>query len=166
MARKTYRKGITIFLLVMFICHFSIIIVFLSETVPTNSTADRAIRAYINPVFFQNWKVFAPEPPTWKEKMYVSYKSANLWSDWQDPGESLLRKHHMYRVTYHGVLYNIYKNIACDILYQYEQLSNDAEELGLSGKEKQQYVDQRIITMPIYNTAQKVLCVRRAIQLG
>jgi len=51
----------------------------------------RAVRRYMLPVFSQNNKVFAPNPPLYNQQLIVRYYNAKRgWTSWIDPGKNLL----------------------------------------------------------------------------
>ncbi|HKC66985.1 MAG TPA: DUF5819 family protein [Bacteroidia bacterium] len=51
----------------------------------------RAVRRYMLPVFSQNNKVFAPNPPMYNQQLVVRYYNAQRgWTDWINPGQTLL----------------------------------------------------------------------------
>lgn len=62
-----------------------------------NTLFQRAVRRYMLPVFSQNNKVFAPNPPLGKQQLWVRYHYTKQgWISWQNPGIGFLE------ITYHN----------------------------------------------------------------
>ena len=62
---------------------------FSSET--ENTLVVRAVRRYMLPIFSQNNKVFAPDPPLYNQQLLVRYYNTKKgWTSWIDPGKTLL----------------------------------------------------------------------------
>jgi|GEM_PF-2477003 hypothetical protein len=62
---------------------------FSSET--ENTLVVRAVRRYMLPIFSQNNKVFAPDPPLYNQQLQVRYYNTKKgWTSWIDPGQTLL----------------------------------------------------------------------------
>jgi hypothetical protein len=74
------------------------------------------VNGYMEPLFSQNWHLFAPEPATRMVKLWYRIKINNIWQHWQDPMEPILEKHRHNRATYHAKLLYIYGNIAKDLI--------------------------------------------------
>lgn len=56
-----------------------------------NGLLVRAVRRYMLPIFNQNNKVFAPDPPLYNQQLMVRYYNANRgWTSWINPGQTLL----------------------------------------------------------------------------
>lgn len=107
--QKTNRLICTVVGL-FFILHCCFTILYSFPQLIKNSYLEKATRLYMYPLFNQNWKIFAPEPPVFSKKIkYRVYLKSKGWSFWIDPGEELLKKHHKYRFTYHRKEYGVYE---------------------------------------------------------
>lgn len=95
-----------------FILHCTFSILYSFPQLIKNPYLQKSTALYIYPLFNQNWKIFAPEPPVYSKSLkYRCYKTNSGWSEWIDPGEELLKKHHTYRFSHHRKLYGIYESI-------------------------------------------------------
>jgi hypothetical protein len=83
---------------IIFICGGVVLLTHIFCTVffnfynPTENTlVVRAVRRYMLPLFSQNNKVFAPNPPLYNQQLIVRYYNAKRgWTSWIDPGQNLL----------------------------------------------------------------------------
>ncbi|MFN7014531.1 MAG: DUF5819 family protein [Bacteroidia bacterium] len=119
---KTYRKlaigGLCIiayhFLLIA-ICNFSD----LSEN---SSLLKHAAYRYVQPFFFQNFKLFAPDPPKSHREIYFRIEdSYGNKSNWINPGKEDLQIHSKFRFTHHAKLRAAYDYISRNMEYLHEQ---------------------------------------------
>ncbi|HXH75724.1 MAG TPA: DUF5819 family protein [Bacteriovoracaceae bacterium] len=69
----------------LFICHFSILTVYL-----INPEKIDVINLYVEPIFRQNWHMFAPNPLTFSSRLVVKCSDKDGWID---PTMGLLEKH-------------------------------------------------------------------------
>jgi hypothetical protein len=83
---------------IIFICCSAVLLMHIFYTVVfnfyngnENTLPIRAVRRYMLPVFSQNNKVFAPNPPLYNQQLIVRYYNAKRgWTSWIDPGKNLL----------------------------------------------------------------------------
>ncbi len=80
-----------IFCSVVLLAHISFTLVYNFDTSTENTIIKRVVRRYMLPVFCQNNKVFAPDPPLFKQQLLVRYYNVRKgWTGWIDPGKNLL----------------------------------------------------------------------------
>ena len=79
------------------------------------------ISSYMDPVFSQNWQLFAPEPATSSLQLWYRCKNSpeKNWSSWKDPVKNLLEEHRENRFTFRGKLTYVYQSIARNSLNDY-----------------------------------------------
>ena len=63
--------------------HFIMIIIYCSPIKIRNQKLEFLSHLYVYPVFHQNWILFVPAPNA-KRKLFVRYKTNNLFTNWQD----------------------------------------------------------------------------------
>jgi len=68
---------------------------------------------YMLPLFRQNWRLFSPTPAIISARLAVRCNTVEQgWGSWRDPLETLYAKHYYYRISGHGKLLYIYRQIA------------------------------------------------------
>jgi hypothetical protein len=107
--------------------HFVAIAIYLAPANPISQQLERPINKYINPIFTQNWKLFAPTPSTTNRKTWVRCEVGNAWSQWQDPLESLQRKHNGNRISYRGKLLYVYRGVGNQLINMMFNLATEAK---------------------------------------
>lgn len=76
---------------VVLIIHVCFTLIYNFDTSPENTIVKRAVRRYMLPVFSQNNRVFAPDPPLCNQQLLVRYFNVRKgWTGWIDPGKNLL----------------------------------------------------------------------------
>ncbi|HTA62116.1 MAG TPA: DUF5819 family protein [Bacteroidia bacterium] len=83
---------------VIFICcsavlvfHVFCTLFFNFYSVTENTLVVRVVRRYMLPIFSQNNKVFAPNPPLYNQQLIVRYYNGKRgWTSWINPGQNLL----------------------------------------------------------------------------
>ncbi len=119
---KTYRK-LAIGGLCILICHFLLIAVYnFSDLSEKSSVLSRAAHHYVQPLFFQNFKLFAPDPPKSYREIYFRIEDNNgNKSNWINPGKKDLEIHSKFRFTHHAKLRAAYDYISRNMEYLHEQ---------------------------------------------
>lgn len=119
---KTYRK-LAIGSLFIITCHFLLIAVYnFSDLSENPSLLKRAAYHYVQPLFFQNFKLFAPDPPKSYREIYFRIEdSYGNKSNWIKPGKEDLEMHSKFRFTYHAKLRAAYDYISRNMEYLHEQ---------------------------------------------
>lgn len=69
-----WRHIVAVILCIGFIFHFSLTLVYNAPSNPVKAKYNDEINLYIEPVFTQNWKLFAPTPVTTNSHFYVQAK--------------------------------------------------------------------------------------------
>ena len=101
MRRRLNTLGLGLILLA-FVSHWAIIVVGVGRDNPLRQAMTSVLDVYYHKLFYQRWRLFAPEPSTASKKFYYRCHSDGEWSPWQDPIAPLLEKHYRYRVSHHG----------------------------------------------------------------
>jgi hypothetical protein len=119
---KTYRK-LAIGGLCILAIHFILIIIYnFSDFSENPNLLKQVAYRYVQPLFFQNFKLFAPDPPKSYREIYFRIEDANgNKSSWINPGKIDLEKHLKYRFTYHAKLRSAYDYISRNMEYLHEQ---------------------------------------------
>lgn len=109
--------------IVIGIVHVSFLTLYLLPPNPFTNSYREIVQWYIDPIFQQNWKLFAPDPQPYSLKVF--YQCAGD-KDWRDPVASVLEAHQKYRITYHGKLLYVYNGLIRNLLNtKYEFCKND-----------------------------------------
>jgi hypothetical protein len=76
---------------IVLLVHISCTLIFNFDKSTDNTIIQRAVRRYMLPVFSQNNKVFAPNPPLYQQHLLVRYHGFQKgWTEWINPGKTLL----------------------------------------------------------------------------
>lgn len=86
-------KWLTYSLVCLFCAHFFILTVFQFSKVYLPVRWHYWTDHYVSPWFFQNWKVFAPDPPTLRRLFVYRTLESGTWSTWQNPAFAYLQQH-------------------------------------------------------------------------
>lgn len=71
---------------------------------------------YMDPLFFQNWQLFSPEPGISSIKLAIRCERTDGgWTGWQDPIEDLFARHYRWRVAGYGKLMYIYRDLGISL---------------------------------------------------
>ena len=101
----------------LLIFHFFATVLYLAPANPVTKFYIEKVSNYIEPIFTQNWGLFAPEPATVSLQLWYRCQTTDqAWTEWQDPVYELFRYHHRFPLTYRGKLTYIYQSIARDLL--------------------------------------------------
>lgn len=119
---KTYRK-LTIGGLFILAFHFLLVSIYnFSDLSEENSIFERFAYRYVHPLFFQNFKLFAPDPPKSHREIYFRIEdSYGNKSNWINPGREDLNIHSKFRFTHHAKLRAVYDYISRNMVYLHEQ---------------------------------------------
>lgn len=80
-------------LLIFFVFHFVILVGFQFSGTFLPKKLYFVTNRYVSPWFYQNWRVFAPEPPTFRRIFVYRTNKDNHWSTWKNPSFSQLSAH-------------------------------------------------------------------------
>jgi hypothetical protein len=86
-------KWLTYSIVCLFCGHFFILTIFQFSTVYLPVRLHYWTDHYVSPWFFQNWKVFAPDPPTLRRLFVYRTLGSGTWSAWQNPAFPYLQEH-------------------------------------------------------------------------
>lgn len=119
---KTYRK-LAIAGLCILACHFILIAIYnFTDLSEKSSVLSLAAHRYVQPLFFQNFKLFAPDPPKSHREIYFRIEDSNgNKSNWINPGKEDLAIHSKFRFTHHAKLRAAYDYISRNMEYLHEQ---------------------------------------------
>lgn len=98
-----FKKIIAGFLILVFFLHFSVTLIYNSPSNPIRAKYNSTISSYMDPVFTQNWRLFAPEPVTSNHKFFVRIKTnvrgETHTSEWIDIVDYMIKNNHDNRFT-------------------------------------------------------------------
>ena len=112
---------------ILFICcsvvlltHICFTLIYNFDSSTENTILKRAIRRYMLPVFSQNNKVFAPDPPIYKQQLLVRYFNIRKgWTAWIDPGKNLLNITYRNRFSIAGVQHKVHNYVLGQVYDSY-----------------------------------------------
>lgn len=98
-------------LCVAFICHFAVTLIYNTPSNPVKAKYNKQISSYIDPVFTQNWRLFAPEPVTRNNKFFVKAEiitnNGIRTTEWIDIVDYMIKKNQDNRFTPYNHLLRI-----------------------------------------------------------
>lgn len=107
--------------------HIIFTILYLSPKNPLTPTYQAVVHRYMNPLFAQNWQLFAPNPATSSLQYWYRCKSHTRWSSWKDPMAKILREHKESYLTYRGKLTYVIQSLARSTLNEYVNLKTQCQ---------------------------------------
>lgn len=108
--------------------HLLMTVLYLIPVNPASKYYLPTVQAYIEPVFSQNWGLFAPEPATSSLQFWFRCETTDgQQSDWQDPIYQLIKDHHEFPFSFRGKLTYVYQSIARDLLNAHVEKKNAQE---------------------------------------
>ncbi|OYD06940.1 DUF5819 family protein [Paludifilum halophilum] len=105
---KVKRIALLLWILLLagsLILHFSVASLYLSPDNPVKTKAWDFLHDYMDPWFTQNWKLFAPNPVSQHQSLWVKMKVENpqtgglTETDWKDITQPLVLKHQESRIS-------------------------------------------------------------------
>jgi hypothetical protein len=138
MKQKIYVVAAACIPLVLFCIHITCTVLYNIPENPVTKEYMPLVNRYMEPLFSQNWHLFAPEPATRMVKLWYRVKLNNSWQHWQDPMEPVLEKHRHNRATYHAKLLYIYGNIAKDLIVRQSYIMEHSINITDSTKRQAQ----------------------------
>jgi hypothetical protein len=87
---------------------------------------------YVSPWFYQNWKVFAPEPPTMRRLFVYRIQENGQWTTWQNPSFYFLQKHWSNRFSSASEMHDMIEALADNIVFTAER--SDANTFDENGQ--------------------------------
>ncbi len=78
----------------------------------------RWVTSYMEPLFTQNFKIFAPSVPEQTTQLFIKWNSSkNGWSKWENPSQDLLHTFQSNRFSPQRYPYLIFKKIEHDLFF-------------------------------------------------
>ncbi len=106
---ETYKKIIFCFIGIGFTVHILFTFIYNFDKITEHAQIRKAVFMYMFPLFNQNNKVFAPDPPFCKQELWVQYKSAQgKWTPWLNPQKEMLERHVKNRLSPVGMHIKLY----------------------------------------------------------
>jgi hypothetical protein len=97
---KKHQRVLMVFALSgLFIFHVTCTVLFNFPDLVKNPYVVKVVQKYMFPVFNQNLKVFAPDPPIYRQAIEFRYHTSQGWSNWIDPGSEIVQQHPLKRGT-------------------------------------------------------------------
>jgi uncharacterized protein DUF5819 len=122
---KKFRYTVFISCSFILLFHISCTLIFNFTTTADNTILQRVVRRYMLPVFSQNNKVFAPDPPGGKQQLWVRYHGVTKgWTPWINPGKTLLDITYTNRFSIASVQNRVHEYVLGQ-LYSVHTLSSD-----------------------------------------
>ncbi len=149
MRRRLNTLGLGL-ILVAFVSHWAIIVVGVGRDNPLRQAMTSVLDVYYHKLFYQRWRLFAPEPSTASKKFYYRCHNDGDWGPWQDPIAPLLEKHYRYRVSHHGKELRIPIRLATSIGRDLQALE-DAAQCETEACDRQ--VSHRLRSTPSFQNA-------------
>ncbi len=91
--------------------HFLMTFLYVGPTNPYTENYQSYNRSYMEPLFTQNWGLFAPEPATNELKLWYRCQDTKKVYGWLDAISSLQKEHQNNRFTFRGKLSFIYTSL-------------------------------------------------------
>jgi hypothetical protein len=136
------------------IIHFTLILVFCFQQHFSNSLLLKVSKKYVFPVFNQNWKMFAPEPPLSTRNLYYKCSFTDgSYSGWINPGTALLKKHQSNRFWNYGSLFIAYGGIHRELKYANDNLKYLLEKENIKPDSMLTAQRKEMIQTPQYKMA-------------
>ncbi|WP_096437810.1 DUF5819 family protein [Alteribacter populi] len=101
------KKIIGVFLCTLFVSHFSITLLYNSPSNPVQAKNQPVINTYMNPLFEQNWRLFAPDPVTTTTHFHVKAKLGDRETEWIDLINYMVDKNYQNRFTPYNAMLRI-----------------------------------------------------------
>ena len=140
--KPVFAKRISLFLLFLLVLNFSISLVYNFTDVNGKPVL---MKQYMEPLFTQNFKIFAPEVPTEKYELFVRYfYDKGVWSSWEKPGEIIRQQYQFNRFSSSGYEYLLYKNAVNELIYAREDAVFYAEKNKIRSDNFGVYVNNSI----------------------
>lgn len=83
----------------LFIAHFAVTAIYLTPLNPVKLKLSPLLQAWINPLFSQNWHLFAPDPLSSNHSLVTKCKSGTTTSDWIDVTRAVLKRYYENRLS-------------------------------------------------------------------
>lgn len=134
------KKVITFFVLFFLVFHFTLTLLFNSPyKVPF-------LNKYMIPLFDQNWRFFAPDPPMESRTLFFRYRKnePDSWSTWINPGKSSQAKFDYNRFSYHGKLVHLNASICYYLNAEAFNFINN-ESSSFTKKKNMYRIDKKIV---------------------
>lgn len=101
--------------------HFTILAVFQFSRVYLPEKFYYLTNHYVSPWFYQNFKVFAPEPPTFRRVFVYRVKLNGSWTQWNAPAFPWLQRHWNNRLSYASEMHDMLEALADNIVFTAER---------------------------------------------
>lgn len=111
-------------LVLIFIFHFVMIGLYLLPGGPMKDLLHPITSKYVNPIFRQNWHMFAPTPLTFSSRLIVKCSGS---SEWLDPTGDLLQKHSVFPMIHNQKSIFLFNSISQTILDLRSDFKNESK---------------------------------------
>lgn len=106
-------------------CHVTATALYLLPVNPLSRIYLPVVHKYMEPIFSQNWHLFAPEPAT--SSLQFWYRCGSQpegWGEWRDPLHGLIAKHQENRFSHRGKLIYVYQGLVRNLANHFIHLKN------------------------------------------
>lgn len=104
-------------LLILFVGHFLMLAVFQFSGTYLDLKYYYLTKRYVSPWFYQNWRVFAPEPPTERRMFVYRVKNDSVWSSWNYPAFPFLQEHWSNRFSTASEMHDMIEALADNLVF-------------------------------------------------
>ncbi len=125
---KHKKTAVIMGIFIFFGMHFLLTFNYISEGRYSNKILNKITSTYMLPLFHQNWKLFAPNPPLCQPKLLIRYSTdGHIFSSWQLVAQNLSKTSSIIHISPSQKLYRLNEGMARHILFEYSQLNNPQE---------------------------------------
>ncbi len=143
--KLVFSKSVSLFLFLFFSLHLILTTIYQFREPNYNSYLSRLSKLYSEPLFIQNYKIFAPNVPLATYKLFIRYgDNAKQLTPWIAHGAALLNAHQQNRFSPAGYEYLLYKNAVNELVHSKEQVSNLSYNGLKKGKISYSQIDSSI----------------------
>lgn len=96
---RLLRWGVVLLVMLVFTVHFTATAIYLTPLNPIKLALYRYVHAWMNPLFTQNWHLFAPNPLASNSSLVTKCRSGTTESGWIDVTHAVLDRYYANRLS-------------------------------------------------------------------
>ncbi|RIL26950.1 hypothetical protein BUY98_14775, partial [Staphylococcus gallinarum] len=114
---KNLKYATPLFLTCLLILHFIFVILSVMPLNPITNKMGSFVNTYVNPVFTQNWNLFAPDPIDNNTAIQVKYtETNNKKSEWIDVTSSMIKEMHVNYISPYNRISRMPESIVTEMI--------------------------------------------------